>query len=69
MARKLDLAFGFCGDTVAGGGTITPGADGAQNAAIAGAASAFENQRAVHEAVSADDEADFHFRVAAGKSR
>lgn len=64
MTRKLDLAFRFGGDTVAGGGTISPGADGAENVAIASAASAFENQRAVHKTVGTNDEADFYLRVA-----
>jgi hypothetical protein len=60
-ARKFDSTFRFCRHAIASCRAISPCADGKQDIVIARGASAFEYERAVHPAVSADDEAHFDF--------
>ena len=60
---KLDLAFSFGRNAVAGRRAISPVAHGLQDIAIAGRTGALKDQRAVYAAVRADDEADFDFRT------
>jgi hypothetical protein len=57
-AGKLNVAFSLGGYAVAGCGAIPPGANGAQNVAVADSPGALQNKRAVHAAVSADNECD-----------
>src|SRR5208283_4921310 len=57
---KLDFAFRFRRHAVAGSGPISPAAYGFNHVAVASHARAFQDQRAVHVAVSTDDEADSH---------
>ena len=63
---KLDLPFRFRRHAIAGCGTIPPGADSSQYVAITHGARALQNQRAMHAAVGADDEADFDLRYGSG---
>jgi len=65
-AGKLDLALGLCRNAVAGGRTISPGADNLENVAIAGCACALQNERAVDPAIGANDETHFDLAVASG---
>src|SRR5208283_5528878 len=60
-SRKLDLAFRFGRNAVAGCGTIPPAAKRLQNVAIAKNAAALQNEGAMHAPVGTDDEADLHF--------
>ena len=69
-AGKLDFPFRLGGHTVAGGGTIPPGAHRAEDVAVARRAHALQNQRTMHAAVGTDDETDLAFSPASiGTSR
>jgi len=60
---KLDLAFRFGRNAVAGCGTIPPGADGLQDVAVAHGADALQNEWAMHASVGANDKADFYLHA------
>jgi hypothetical protein len=58
MTGKLDVAFGFRGNSVAGSRAITPGPYGSEHVAVTEAAGALQDKWAVHPAVCSDDEVD-----------
>ena len=65
-AGKLDFPFRLRRHPVAGRRTISPGPYRLQNMAIAGEASALENERAVHAPIGSDDKAHSYFLTACG---
>jgi len=74
MPGKLNLPLCFGRYSIAGRGTVSPGANRLKYVAVSHWPRALQNERAVHTSVRANDEADFdldrrnHQRIGSGKS-